>query len=218
MDPKKRMKNKIMKLNIYSSKGVKKGTLNLPKSLVEKENLSLLAQAVRVYENRMHEGTSKVKTRAEVSASGAKIWRQKGTGRARHGDIKAPIFVGGGKAHGPKGVKRNLKISHKMRKKALAIALGLKATDAEVVVADSLSRVGKTKGAQKLLNELVKKQLKGKNPNRVTIALSEKNKAAEKFFRNIENTQATLFKNLNAHKVFFGGLIVIDKDALPTKK
>jgi large subunit ribosomal protein L4 len=202
-----------MKLNIYSSKGVKKGNLDLPKSLLEKENLALLAQSIRVYENRLHKGTPKIKNRSEINASGAKIWRQKGTGRARHGDVKAPIFVGGGKAHGPDGLKKTLSLPQKMRKKALNIALSLKSQNGEVIVAESLSKLTRTKDAQKLLDEIIKKELKGNKANKITIALADENTKTRIFFRNIKSTKCLLFRQLNAYKVFYGGLIVIDKDA-----
>src|SRR3990170_7427665 len=129
----------MIKLTIYSAKGTRKGSTNLPKSFIEKENLALLSQAVRVYEDRKHPGLSKVKTRGEVTASTRKIYRQKGTGGARHGAISAPIFVGGGIAHGPKGVKRILSLPKKMRKKALISSLNWKLKDSELFVIDGFT-------------------------------------------------------------------------------
>lgn len=89
------------------------------KDFPQKVNLKLLNHYIRVYLNNQHLGTKSVKTRGEVSGSTRKIYRQKGTGRARHGDIKAPIFVGGGIAHGPKPIKKRLKINKKQIKLAL---------------------------------------------------------------------------------------------------
>jgi len=86
----------------------------------------LLSQYVYVYLNNLKKGRHKTKTRGEVAGSTRKIYRQKGTGRARHGDIKAPIFVGGGVAFGPTGQYRRLKLTKKMRRKALFYALSLK--------------------------------------------------------------------------------------------
>src|SRR3989344_3759198 len=129
----------MVKLDVYSAKGIKKGYANLPERFVEKENLPLLAQAIRVYEARLHPGLAKVKTRGEVIASTRKIYRQKGTGGARHGAKSAPIFVGGGVTHGPKGLKRILTLPAKMRKKALGTALSLKAKEEKVFVIDGVS-------------------------------------------------------------------------------
>ena len=104
-----------MKIQIYSSKGNKTGTMDFPKEYLVDANMNLIAQALHVYEDRGHKGTSKVKTRSQVNASRAKIYKQKGTGGARHGDKKAPIFVGGGIAHGPHGVKRELTLPKKLK-------------------------------------------------------------------------------------------------------
>ncbi|MBU1256277.1 50S ribosomal protein L4 [Patescibacteria group bacterium] len=87
---------------------------------------SLLAQAIYVYQSNSHQDTSKVKTRGEIVASKRKIYKQKGTGRARHGALSAPIFVGGGIAHGPTGLRpKRKKLNSKMKNKALVGALSL---------------------------------------------------------------------------------------------
>jgi large subunit ribosomal protein L4 len=184
----------------------------------EKENMTLLAQAIRVYADRKKPRRGKTKTRGEVVASTKKIWRQKGTGRARHGALSAPIFVGGGKAHGPRGDKRELTLPKKMKKKALFIALSLKAKENQVFAIDEVSKIKKTKDAQKLIDKIVKAEFKGKEPNRITVCLADKNKDAQIYFRNINNVELVDFIDLNAHKVFYGGLLIIDKEALKEKK
>src|SRR3989344_5966768 len=98
----------MLKVNLYDSAGKKKEGLSLPKEFEVKPNFRLLAQAYHVYEDRTHLGLAKAKTRGEVRISTKKIYKQKGTGGARHGAKSAPIFVGGGVAHGPKGIKRKL--------------------------------------------------------------------------------------------------------------
>lgn len=86
----------------------------------------LLSQAVYVYQSNSHQDTSKVKTRGEINASKRKIYKQKGTGRARHGALSAPIFVGGGVVHGPTGVQpKRKKLNLKMKRIALAGALSI---------------------------------------------------------------------------------------------
>ena len=91
----------MLKTKTYSLKGTKLKETSLPKEFGQKENLPLLAQAVRVYEERSHIGFAKTKTRAEVNRTTKKVYKQKGTGGARHGARSAPIYVGGGTAHGP---------------------------------------------------------------------------------------------------------------------
>ncbi|MEJ2348052.1 MAG: 50S ribosomal protein L4 [Patescibacteria group bacterium] len=205
----------MAKVNAYSAKGIKKQDINLPKDFIEKENPTLLAQAIRVYEARNHFGLSKVKTRGEVDASTRKIYRQKGTGRARHGALSAPIFVGGGKAHGPKGVKRELSFPKKMRQKALKVALGLKAKNDDLVVVDSLSSLKKTKEAQALVNKVLKSN---KKEGKVTFILSEKSLPAVRVIRNLKDVNVVPFKNLNTYQVFYGGLLLLDKEVFAKKE
>ena len=204
----------MTKLDVYSVKGVKKEAVNLPKDFIEKENPALLAQAIRVYEGRYHPGFSKVKTRGEVVASKRKIYRQKGTGRARHGALSAPIFVGGGKAHGPKGMKRKLELPKKMRRKAVNVALGLKVKNGDLLVVDGFSSLKKTKEAQKLVDKIFKST---KKRGRVSFVLSEKNFAAVRAIRNLPNAEAISFPNLNAYQVFYGGGLILDKEILTSK-
>lgn len=204
----------MTKLDVFSAKGVKKEAVNLPKDFIEKENLALLAQAIRVYEGRRHRGISKIKTRGEVVASKRKIYRQKGTGRARHGALSAPIFVGGGKAHGPKGVKRKLELPKKMRRKAVGIALGQKVKDGDLLVVDGLSSLKKTKEAQKLVDKILKNR---KKKDKISFLLSEKSFSAVRAIRNLSNAEAISFHNLNAYQVFHGGILLLDKEILAPK-
>lgn len=207
----------MAKVKVYS-KTKKATSFSLPKIFGEKENMTLLAQAIRVYADRKKPRRGKVKTRGEVVASTRKIWRQKGTGRARHGALSAPIFVGGGKAHGPRGDKRELNLPKKMKKKALSIALSLKAKENQVFLIDEVSKIKKTKEAQKLIDKVIKAELKEKAPNKITICLDAKNKEAQIYFRNIKNVDTFSFDDLNAYKVFYGGILLIDKKALSPKK
>jgi len=98
----------------------------------------LLRQAVVAYEANARVGTAKAKTRAEVSGSNVKPWRQKGTGRARAGSRKSPIWVGGGVAHGPRPRDYSQKLNKKVRRKALLSALLAKMADGEVKVVENL--------------------------------------------------------------------------------
>jgi len=205
----------MLKVNQYSAKGVKTTDFSLPKEMEVKENFNLLAQAVRVGESRTHPGLSKVKTRSEISRTTKKWFRQKGTGRARHGARSAPIFVGGGVAHGPTGLKRDLNLSKNMGKKSLFTAINLKVKEGKVLVVSSISTLKKTKEAETLINKIVKN---GSEKNKITFVFSEKNNDSQKYFKNIKNVKTELFKNINARKVYVPGYIIFDKDIFEKEK
>jgi large subunit ribosomal protein L4 len=205
----------MLKVNNYSIKGAKSESFSLPKEFGEKVNMDLLSQAIRVYEQKAHPGLAKAKTRAEVIRTKKKWYRQKGTGGARHGARSAPIFVGGGAAHGPRPVKRELSLPEKMRRKALNVAFSLKNENKEIVAVSGLSKINKTKDIQGLLKKLNKDYPKAK---KYTFALSEANLGIKKALKNLKDTNICAFKNLNAYSVIFGGLIILDKDIFEKKK
>lgn len=196
-----------MKIDIYSISG-KKESVEMPKSMFSDINLPLLAQSIRVYESRRHAGLSKVKTRSQINLTKAKVYKQKGTGGARHGAKSAPIFVGGGVAHGPKGIKKTLALSKKVIIYGKKIALTLKAKDGNLAFIDSLSTIDKTKKAQQLVNKAVNKR---KN-TKITILFSLINKDKMLFFKNLNGVRVLNYKNANSFDIHFGGYILIDKD------
>ncbi len=202
-----------MKLSTYSLKGIKKDSVNLPKQFEQDLNLDLLAQAIRVYNDRLHPRRGKTKTRGEVNASTRKIYRQKGTGYARHGANSAPIFVGGGIAQGPRGIKRELILPTKMRRKALQVALSLKAKESALIVVDGITNAKKTNEISELIKKISAKEENVKSESRITIALSEKNRNVTRIVRNLKNVSVLPFKNLNALTIFLGGVLIVDKDA-----
>ena len=204
----------MLKVNSYSARGTKLSSVTLPKTFEEKENLALLAQAIRVYEDRQHPGLAKAKTRAEVLRTKKKLYKQKGTGGARHGSRSAPIFVGGGVAHGPRGVKRVLELPLALKRKALAVAVSLKVKEGQVVSADGLGSLKKTKEA----NKLIEKVLAETKTKKVTLVLSEGNLGSKKIFRNFKEVRILPYKDINAYDIFFGGAIVFDKEIFVAKK
>jgi len=150
-----------MRVNVYTISGKKSGTTTLPKEIFGKEvSEKLLAQAVRVYLANKRQAPAKTKSRGEIKTSKRKIWRQKGTGRARHGSRNAPIFVKGGVAHGPRGNQNfSLKMPKKMKRAALLGALTNKADDKKIFVIEDFTKIKpKTKEAQKLIDVLLKKE------------------------------------------------------------
>lgn len=199
----------MIKVKTYSAKGIKQAEVSLPKQFEEKENKSLLSQAIHVYRDRAHIGLSKTKTRGEVARTTKKWYRQKGTGGARHGARSAPIFVGGGVTHGPKLERRVLNLPDKMKNKALNIALSLKAKEGKIVVVGGLSTLNKTREVAKLIEKFKNKD---KKIRKFTFVLSEGNSINTKIFRNISNISIKMFASINAYDVYFGGMLVFDKD------
>lgn len=119
---------------VYNLKGVSEKEMELPKEIFSVETSpKLLAQYVRVYLANQRQGNASSKTRSEVTGSTKKIYRQKGTGRARHGARKAPIFVGGGVVGGPQPRDFSLKMNKKQKRKALFYSLTLKAKENSII-------------------------------------------------------------------------------------
>ncbi len=132
--------------SVYDIKGKAVGRITLPSEIFGvKENKALISQAVRVYLANQRQGTVSMKTRGEVKGSTRKIYKQKGTGRARHGGIRAPIFVGGGVTFASKPRDFSLSLPQKMKKNALFSALSGKLKEGEIKVMDLDKISGKTK-------------------------------------------------------------------------
>ncbi|KKT01140.1 MAG: 50S ribosomal protein L4 [Candidatus Nomurabacteria bacterium GW2011_GWA2_43_15] len=189
---------------IYNQKGAETGTISLPdRVFAAKWRSDLVHQVVESMRSNKRAGTADTKDRGEVRGGGRKPWKQKGTGRARHGSSRSPIWVGGGVTHGPlaeKNYKR--KISKKMRAQALFSVLSKKLKDGEIIFIDSLSLSSiKTKDALKVMQSLAKasgfKPLAGSKQKRVLTALFERNEKAEKSFRNLPQLEMVFLKNLN---------------------
>jgi len=131
-----------LKLSVHDLKGKSVGKINLPKEIFGvKVNDKLMAQAVRVYLANQRQGTVSTKTRGEVKGSSRKIYRQKGTGRARHGSIRAPIFVKGGLVFGPKPRDYSMKFPKNMKKAALSSALSAKLRDGEIKIITGFEKI-----------------------------------------------------------------------------
>ncbi len=145
-----------MSVTIMGTDGKVSGKMTLPKELFAVSvNKQLLAQSVRVHLANQRSGHASTKTRGEVEGSTRKIYKQKGTGKARHGGIRAPVFVGGGVAFGPKPQDHSLLMPQKMRRLALASALTSQLTSGNILFVDGLSDLPpKTKNMAKALKVL----------------------------------------------------------------
>jgi len=206
------IKKANLTLSIYDIEGKEIKTVELPKEVfAAKANPSLLAQAVRVYLVNQRQGNVKVKTRGEVIGSTRKIYRQKGTGKARHGAIKAPIFVGGGIAHGPKQKEYNLKFNKKERKIALFGALSEKLKENKIFGLEekALTMKPKTKAVVDFLKEL---KLIGKN-NLMIMKKMEKNNLVLSM-RNISNITFVDVNSLNPYLILKSSSLIFVENAL----
>lgn len=204
-----------MKAKVYTVKGLAKDDITLPKEYAVSSNVSLLAQAIRVYEDRTHFGLNKVKTRAEVNMTRKKLYKQKGTGGARHGSKSAHIFVGGGVAHGPTGMKRDLVLPLNMKKKALTVALSSKFADKKAILVDGLTKIAKTNEASKLITTL--KKLSDVKSQALVVLGNDAVKIS-RFFKNIKDTETVKFSDLNAFLVLKKSLILIDSNVFEKAK
>ena len=163
----------------------------------------MVHQVVESMRSNKRAGTADTKDRGEVSGGGKKPWKQKGTGRARHGSTRSPIWVGGGVTHGPlseKNYKR--KISKKMRAQALFSVLSKKMKDNEIFFVDTLAMpVAKTKDAAGVIKNLSKalglKILANSKKPKILVALFGRSEKTEKSFRNLPQLEIAFLKNLN---------------------
>jgi len=206
-----------MKIDVYTTSGRKTGTTMLPKEIFEKKvSEKLLAQAVRVYLANQRQAPAKTKSRGEIKASKRKIWRQKGTGRARHGSRNAPIFVKGAIAHGPRGNQNfSLKMPKKMKRSALLGALTSKAIDKKIFVIKELDRIKpKTKEAQKLIDVLLKRE----STRKTLVATSEIHESCKRAFSNLKNVCLMPAKQLNAYQVLKNKYLFLEKEAIESLK
>jgi len=146
-----------MKVDVFNMKGEKVNTVELPAEIFESQvNIDLMHQALLMQMANARLGTSKTKTKSEVSGGGRKPWKQKGTGRARQGSTRSAQWVGGGKIHTPRPRKYTQNMPRQMRRNALRSALSAKASEAGVVVVDELILPeAKTRMMAQALNLLV---------------------------------------------------------------
>lgn len=205
-----------MEAIVYNQKGAEAGKINLPEAVFGvKWNESLVHQVVISMMGNARNPIAHTKNRGEVSGTGRKPWKQKGTGRARHGSRRSPIWVGGGVAHGPRNERSyERKINKKMRAKALFSVLSRKFEEGQVIfVEDFDMKKPKTAEAKKTLTSLSK--IKGlerlwSKKNAAFISLADKNDNALKSFGNLGNLEVGLTKDLNPADVLGHKYLVIE--------
>ena len=205
-----------METNIYNAQGKKAGTLNLPEDIFGVQwNDALIHQVVTSMMDNARTPVAHVKDRGAVSGGGKKPWAQKGTGRARHGSIRSPIWRGGGVTHGPHKEKDySREIPKKMRLKALCMALSRKVKDGQVLFVDSFGlETPKTAGAAKLMGVFAGisgfEKLSYRK-NAALIALSDPKVSTVKSFRNIGNIETKSVRDLNPLAVLKYRYLIIE--------
>jgi len=205
----------MLRANLIDTKGEKAGSMKLSEEIfAAKVNPRLEALAVRVYLANQRIPGARTKTRAEVNRTKAKWYRQKHTGRARHGSKAANIFVGGGVAHGPTGEQNyKLNLSRKMRKAALFSTLTGKLKDKQLVFVSGMKEIKpKTKEMEKIMENL---KLKVKNSKtKILVVLSEKADNVTRAARNIEKVDLEQAGLLNAYLVLNHQEIVFMEEAV----
>jgi len=193
---------------VFGLDGKVKSHMTLPAEVFgQTPNKQLLAQAVRVYMANQREGSASTKTRGEVEGSTRKIYKQKGTGKARHGSIRAHIFVGGGIVFGPVPHSFSMDFPVKMKRKALASALSTQLKAGNILVVDGLETVNKTKGMAEALTAIGTK--KG-----VLVVLAKEAGQASRTARNIESVSILPAVSLNTYAVMAAQKVVFMKDAV----
>ncbi len=194
---------------VYSLAGRASGTLSLPKEVFGvKVNEKLLAQAIRVYTTNQKTLPGNTKTRGQVEGSTVKIYRQKGTGRARHGQIRAPIFVGGGIVFGPTPRKVILDLPKKMKKVALLSALSAKVSEKKVL---GLIGVKKASGKTKEITQLLKKLSSEKG---ALIVTGEKIETVVRAVGNIPGVDVLSANLINTYDILKHDMLFLTKEAV----
>ena len=206
---KKKAENKKVSAQVIDGAGKSTGTRDLPPEIFGVPiNEALLHQVMLAELAEARSGTASTKTRSEVRGGGKKPWRQKGTGRARHGSIRAPQWVGGGVVFGPKPRKYAVKVNKKMRAAALRSALSSKADDGAVWVLDGFGEA-KTKAAAQALQAA---DITG----RVLVVLDPQDEGSanvDRAFRNLWNSAFTLQGSLSTYDVLVADAVLFTAGA-----
>lgn len=193
---------------LYNMEGVKTGSMEVSDAVFAADvNKSVLHQVVVNYLANQRQGTQSTKTRTEVRGGGAKPWRQKGTGRARQGSIRAPQWTGGGVALGPKPRSYRFSVNKKVKRIALRSALSAKYADYKVFVVDGLE-------LDEIKTSKIGALLKGLEVSKALIVTAAADENVYKSARNIKNVTPTHVGTLNTYDVLKHDAFIVSKDAV----
>lgn len=198
--------------NLYDGKGKSAGTVELPEAIFGREpNEHLLWEAVRNYLANQRSGTAHTKDRSEITGSTIKLFRQKGTGRARAGSAKSPTRHGGGTAFGPKTRDHSYAMPRKARRAALCVALSDRAAGGDVlVVKDFTLATPKTKDFKALISAMGLSEGREK----ILLVLDDYHLELCKSARNLRNLDFIVGRELNAYQVLWADKLVVTAPAL----
>ena len=196
-------------IDVYNVEGKKVSTIDLKEEIFGIEPNEAIVHSVLVnFLANQRQGTQSTKTRSEVSGGGRKPWRQKGTGRARQGSIRAPQWIKGGIALGPKPRSYTYKVNRKEKRLAIKSVLSSKVLENKLVVIDELPfKEIKTK---QMVSVLENNKVEGKT----LIMLPEKNEAVQKSARNIEGVKTTLVNTINVYDLLKYSKLVVTLDTV----
>lgn len=199
----------MSKLAVLDSKGNKVGEVELTKKVSDcKVSESAIHQTVKAYLASQRAGSASTKTRSETRGGGTKPWRQKGTGRARAGSIRSPLWVGGGVTFGPKPRDYSFSVPKKIRKLALKSALKVKADQKSLLVLDKFElKEPKTKKAVEILKKLEAEE-------KTMVVLDKKDDVVEKSVQNISFISTILVNELNSYYVLWCDKLIFTKASL----
>ena len=197
------------KVSVYNIEGKKVSDIDLKEEVFGIEPNEAIIHSVLVnYLANQRQGTQSTKTRAEVRGGGRKPWRQKGTGRARQGSIRAPQWIKGGIALGPKPRSYKYTVNKKERRLAIRSMLSMKVLEQSLVVVDKLAfEEIKTKNMVSALNNL-------KVTGKTLVMLPEKNENVQKSARNIEGVKTTLVNTINVYDLLKYNNLVVTLDTV----
>ncbi|HEY4501865.1 MAG TPA: 50S ribosomal protein L4 [Candidatus Paceibacterota bacterium] len=202
-----------METKMYNIQGKEAGNITLPEALFGLPwNADLVHQVVTAMQANARQSSAHTKTRGEVRGGGRKPWQQKGTGRARHGSSRSPIWKGGGVTHGPRKDKvYALKVNRSMRQKALLVTLSKKYKDGEVIFMDSIAMATPKAAAAKAMLVAIGKHFSGfsKSKNAAYIVLPERHMPTLKSFANMGHVDAGSVADLNPVQVLSAKYLVI---------
>lgn len=197
------------KVALYNVSGQQIGDIELNDDVFGVEvNQHVLYEVVKNQLANKRQGTQSVKTRAEVRGGGRKPWRQKGTGRARQGSIRAPQWTGGGVVFAPKPRDYSYAVPKKVRKLAMKSALSSKVGESKIIVLDELNL---TQPKTKDMISILKNVNSGK---KALIVMDEKNENVVKSANNIQGVQTTLVNTLSVYDILKYDSFIITKDAV----
>lgn len=197
-------------LSIVDKKGNEKEKIKISDDLVKTgPGEEVIYQDIRRYLAQVRSGTHSTKGRSEVRGGGRKPWRQKGTGNARAGTIRSPLWKGGGIVFGPKPRDYSFKLNKKVIRKSKAIALSEKFKNKKIIVVDDLGlKEASTKKAAKIIEDL---KIAG---NKILVVTENLNDNDSKSFRNINDVVVESAKGINAYYLMFSDYVIFTKNSL----